>query len=532
MRLDPHIPVAGRERELALLDDVLARLDDGAGAVVAISGEPGIGKTTLLTRLAQQAADRGALVLAGRGSEFERELPFALLADALDDHLGALDPARLARLDRDELAELAVALPSLRAFADGAGSSAGLQRAVRGLLERLAVPGGLVLVLDDVQWADSATAELVAALVRRPPRAPVALVLAHRATQLDPRLAGALAAARAEEQVVALPLAPLDAGAAEELLRETLARHGALDAGAAGGGAGAALDPGMRAALLRESGGNPFYLLQLARAHARADAGAADGGPLGDEVPPAVAAALAAELALLPDDALTLLRGAAVAGDPTDAAFAASIAGLDAAHVPAAVDALLDAELLRPAAVPGWLAFRHPLVRRAVHTATSAGWRSAAHARAAELLRGWGAGAPARAHHVEQAAARGDREAVALLASAAEEVAPRAPATAARWLEAALRLLPAGDGDPERLALKARSRRRSRWPAASTRPTRCCSTCSRRPRPTPPRTSRRPPAARPSSACSAATRSPAAASSPPSPVERRPRPPPSRCAWS
>ncbi len=471
MRLDPDTqpPPVGRERERAALTDVLARLGDdtGAGAVVAISGEPGIGKTTLLTGLVREARDRGALVLSGRGSEFERELPFALLADALDDHVGALDPARIARLDRDELAELAAALPSMRAYADGAGSSHGLQRAVRGLLERLAVPGGLVLVLDDVQWADSATAELVAALVRRPPRAPVALVLAHRTTQLDARLAGALAAARAEEQALALPLAPLDADAAELLLLRDVfvGRAGGGAAGDAvasppgGGAAGAAgapgdaLDPAVRDELLRESGGNPFYLLQLARARSRGGVTTAAGDLLGDEIPPAVAAALAAELALLPADALTLLRGAAVAGDPTDAAFAAAVAGLDAARLPEAVDALLAADLLRPAAAPGWLGFRHPLVRRAVHAAASAGWRSAAHGRAAELLREWGAGAPARAHHVEQAAARGDREAVALLSAAAEEVAPRAPATAARWLEAALRLLPPGDAVPERIAL-------------------------------------------------------------------------------
>ncbi|MDO8201746.1 AAA family ATPase, partial [Conexibacter sp. CPCC 205762] len=551
MRLDRENvqPLAGRERELALLDDVLARLGGGGGVaagggaagggaagdgtIVAISGEPGIGKTALLTRLAQEARARGALVLSGRGSEFERELPYALLADALDDHLGALDPARLARLERDELAELAIALPSLRAFADGAGTPHGLQRAVRGLLERLAVPGGLVLLLDDAQWADSATAALVAALVRRPPRAPVVLVLAHRSAQLDPRLAGALAAARAEEQALALPLAPLDASAAERLLRDLLGHADAagarVDAGARDADAGAAhgarvdatgatraaqLDADVRDELLRDSGGNPFYLLQLARARARAGAVPAGGGDLDSEVPPAVAAALAAELALLPDDALALLRGAAVAGDPTDASFAAKVAGLDAERLPAALDALLAAELLRPAAAtasataraalpaaaasaatraalpsaaasaaaraalpsaaasavaragsratpasaaapaaPGWVGFRHPLVRRAVHTATSAGWRSAAHGRAAALLREWGAGAPAQAHHVEQAAARGDRAAVALLSTAATEVAPRAPATAAGWLEAALRLLPPGDSAPERIAL-------------------------------------------------------------------------------
>jgi DNA-binding NarL/FixJ family response regulator len=442
MRLAPDSTqlLAGRERELAVLDDALARLADRGAAVVRLDGEPGIGKTTLLAQLARSAEDRGALVLAGSASEFERELPFAPIADALDGHLRALDPARLARMERAELAELAAALPSLRPYADrdGAGTRHGLHRALRALLERLAAPGGLVLVLDDLQWADPATAELVAALVRRPPQAPVLIALAHRSNQLDPRLAAELGQAVARGEAAAVALAPLSRTAAERLLP---------------GGSSAAL----RRELYEESGGNPFYLQQLARVRLSAAASArpagAAGGPAA-EVPAAVAASLAAEIAPLPPDARTLLRGAAIAGDPTEAGFAADVAGLPAERLPAAVDALLAADLLRAADAPGWLRFRHPLVRRTVHATTSAGWRAAAHARAAVLLRDWGAGAPARAHHVEQSARRGDDDAVALLGEAAAEVAPRAPATAARWLEAAVRLVPdSGPGSAGRATL-------------------------------------------------------------------------------
>lgn len=487
LQADSMQRIAGRERELALLDGALALLSDGEASVVELTGEPGIGKTTLLDRLVADALSRRALVLRGRASEFERELPFALLADALDAHVHALDPARLARMDREELAQLAVALPSLRPFAEGGDSSYGLQRAVRSLLERLAVPNGLVLVLDDLHWADPATAELVAALVRRPPAAPVLLALAHRPKLHDPRLAATLAQALASGAAQRLTLAPLTSGESDELL-------------------GSRVNANARRALYEESGGNPFYLEQLARVGAGAHAagataaaaggGAATGGGGGiaagagrgmaagagggmaagagrgtaagagggagmrsaqsgaSEVPLAVVAALAAELAPLSGDALALLQGAAIAGDPAEVVFAGEVGGLSQAQALAALDVLLGADLVRPGESPGWLRFRHPLVRRAVYESTAPGWRIAAHTRAAELLRAWGAGAAARAHHVEQAASRGDADAVALLVEAAGEVAARAPATAAAWLEAALRLVPEdGPGSAARAGL-------------------------------------------------------------------------------
>ncbi|MCW2954223.1 MAG: family ATPase, partial [Conexibacter sp.] len=149
----------GRERELAALDDALARLDGGAAACIEIVGEPGIGKTTLLGRLAETAAARGALVLAGRTAEYERELPFGVLVDALDRHVGGLGPGRLARLEPDLVTELAAVFPSLGAAAGppAARRDRGhypLQRAIRSLLERIAAHGGLVLVLDDLHWVD------------------------------------------------------------------------------------------------------------------------------------------------------------------------------------------------------------------------------------------------------------------------------------------------------------------------------------------------------------------------------------------
>ena len=111
-----------------------------------------------------------------------------------------------------------------------------------------------------------------------------------------------------------------------------------------------------------------------------------------------------------------------------------------------------------PTDVPRRFAFRHPLVRRAVYESTGGGWRLTAHGRAAAELAARGAGAAARAHHVEQSAARGDEEAIATLLEAAEATQAHAPATAARWFGAALRLMPERDTAARGQALVAQAR--------------------------------------------------------------------------
>ena len=190
--------------------------------------------------------------------------------------------------------------------------------------------------------------------------------------------------------------------------------------------------------LYTETGGNPFYLEQLARSSGTTTAG----GPDSAGVPGAVLASLAEELTRLAPSTQRMLRGAAVTGDPFEADVAIAAAGVEEDAAMDAFDALLDAGLVRPTDVPRRFRFRHPLVRRAVYESTPGGWLLGAHARAAQSLAARGAPAAARAHHVEFAARAGDAEAVAVLTEAGMAGLLRAPASAARWLSAALRILP------------------------------------------------------------------------------------------
>ncbi|HET7857194.1 MAG TPA: AAA family ATPase [Gaiellaceae bacterium] len=431
----------GRAAELELLEQLLEELERSPQAAIELVGEPGIGKTRLLSELASRAGLRGHLVLLGSASELERELPFSVFVDALDEYVESLDPDQLSTLDDDVQAELAHVLPSLSALAAGRAVAPQHERyrshrAVRALLEQLAHRRPLVLVLDDFHWADSASVELLAALLRRPPAAAVLTAVALRPRQTPERLAATLERAHRAAVVNRVELGDLTPDEARDFLGDR------VDA------AGAAL-------LYQECGGNPFYLEQLTRSLERA--GGATPAPeislTGLEVPPAVAASLSEELALLSDGGRRVLEGAAVAGDPFEPELAAAAAATSDAAAMDAVDELLQVDLIRTTDVPRRFRFRHPLVRRAVYEATASGWRLGAHERCAEALAVRGATAPARAHHVERSARHGDAAAVALLREAGESTARLAPLSAARWFGAALRLLPAPAPGQDRVEL-------------------------------------------------------------------------------
>lgn len=425
----PAQPFVGREFELARLESALDLLDSGTPACIAIEGEPGIGKTRLLGQLRRRAEHRHHVVLEGRAAEFDRDVPFGVVVDALDAYLASHDPKVLERWEPEAREELGAIFPSLRESSWSAPAGAGEERyrahrAMRWLLERLSASRRLVIVLDDVHWADAASIELIGSLLRRGPDAPVLLALAYRPAQAPGRLSSALAV----PGVSRIGLDPLSEAEAAELLSD--------------------LDAQSRATVYVQGGGNPFYLEQLARVGARrrgpGASATADAG-----VPRAVAAALGEELEALSPPARRLLDAAAVAGEPFEPNLAADIAQQPHAEGLAALDELLAVDLVRPTEVPRRFAFRHALVHRAVYEAAPGGWRLAAHARAAAALAARGAPAAERARHVEYSATPSDEDAIAVLLAAGHATASRAPAAAVHWFEAALRLLPADDRERE-----------------------------------------------------------------------------------
>lgn len=421
-----------------MLQASLDVLDAGRSTVVEITGEPGIGKTRLLSELCRRAEARGHLVLGGRVAEFERTLPFGPFVAAFDDYLAARSDQDLGAVGSDELTELAGVFPALSRFG-GEGPTLQAERyrsyrAVRSLLEALSNRRPLVVALDDLQWADTASGELLGHLLRSPPRTPVMLALAARTAQLATPLSATLERVARDVTINRMELAALSPAEADMLLSPEL-------------------DPVVRAELHRLSGGNPFYLEQLGRAsRAGADGPRGTEGPL-PAVPEAVQAALAGEIRGVTPAARRLLDGGAVVGDPFDLDLAADVAELAPSEALVALDHLTAAELLHPTESPRQFRFRHPLLRHAVYESTGAGWRLAAHARAAARMVGK-ATIASRALHIERSASVGDVDAVTTLTDAGR--AAKEPFTAARWFGAALRLLPLDDEEtPRRLELMA-----------------------------------------------------------------------------
>ena len=426
--VEPATIFVGRSDELRSLEDGLDLLDAGRPCAAALVGEPGIGKTRLLSELARRAESRGHLALSGSASELDRNLPFSVFVGALDDYLASLEPKLLAALDDDIRAELARVFPSLARLARGADVALHHERyrthrAIRTLLDQLAVPAPLLIELDDVHWADAASLEVLAALLRRPPSGAVLIAVAFRPRQLSERLTAALERARRDAALIWLELGVFSWDDARELLGGEVAAHDA-------------------AVLYEESGGNPFYLEQLARSrefpvHTREHAALTVTG-----VPDAVARSLGEELSMLSVGGRHVLDGAAIAGDPFELELAAAAAAVSEETAMNALDECLRVDLVRNTEVPRRFRFRHPLLRRAVYEETPGGWRVGAHERCARALARRGAPVAARAYHIERSARVGDTAAVAVLRDAGEASASVAPAAAAAWFAGAVRLLP------------------------------------------------------------------------------------------
>jgi DNA-binding CsgD family transcriptional regulator len=400
--------LVGRHPELERIESALSDVANGSFRAAAIRGEPGVGKTLLLSELAERASARQLAVTRGRATEFERGVPFAIFIDAFEklaatypapaglDVLTAATAGRVAEVDR------------YRLF-----------RAVRRLLEWQAARHGAVLILDDLHWADPASLELIEYLLRRPPRAPLLIAVAHRVAQPPPGLADALA--RLATDAVQLVLEPLSVTDVAAMFPAQPARR--------------------RALLHQATRGNPLYLRTLADADEQTLTMLA-GQVVDDRAVPeqVLLDVLGAELATLDPVPRLVAQAAAIAGDAVDRELVAFVTELPDDATASALDVLSRIGVMLPEGPR--FRFRHPLVRAAAYWLTLPAWRTHAHGRIAACLRDRHGPLLMLAHHTERSARPGDEVAVATLAAAAAATRHAAPATSARLARRALQLLP------------------------------------------------------------------------------------------
>ncbi|MGH7446646.1 MAG: BREX system ATP-binding domain-containing protein, partial [Longimicrobiales bacterium] len=186
-RAEPAEPAAlnqtliGRDADVAALLPHLDAAADGAGATVVLVGAGGVGKTRLAETLADEARHRGFRIAAGRAFRVEAGVPYALFADAFMPVIRELKPAVLAALTRGAQAELSVILPGLGAAArlhsdDPAELRSRLLWTVTEFVHALAARQPLLLLLDDVHWADLSSLHLLHFLARQTAQARVLIL--------------------------------------------------------------------------------------------------------------------------------------------------------------------------------------------------------------------------------------------------------------------------------------------------------------------------------------------------------------------
>jgi DNA-binding CsgD family transcriptional regulator len=359
-------PLVGRASELGRL---LARLDEAASghAVVAlVSGDAGVGKTRLAGELAQLARERGFTVLSGHCAELGDSVPYLPLADALRDATRApsvMAPLLDALASRPVLGRL---LPDQGSgeVLDGDGSGLARQQlfgAVLGLLGELADASPVLLVLEDLHWADRSTRDLLTFLSRVLHRERVAVVGTYRSDDLHRRhpLRPVIAELLRLPGVSLVELGPLDTSAMAEHLT-ALART--------------RLEATTLNDIVARAEGNAYYAEELLAA-------AADG----EALPAGLAALLLGRVERLSATAQQVMRVAAVAGRRADDELVREVSGLPAAEYEDAVREAVAQQLLVPDGTEGY-SFRHALLREALYADLLPGERTRLHGLLASAL--------------------------------------------------------------------------------------------------------------------------------------------------
>ncbi|WP_345540281.1 helix-turn-helix transcriptional regulator [Phytohabitans rumicis] len=387
--------LVGRDIELARLRDVLRATAGGTGGCLVITGPPGIGKTRLLAEMIRHGSAAGLAVASGQAIELDRVAPLKTVVSALRE-------ARPRPVDLSGLRE-------------HQGDRLWYVERIGEALEEYAAAGPLLVVVDDAHWTDEFSALALRVLVPRLSSSPVRWVLARRPAA-TPSPAHEAIDWLVREGAEQLSLAPLDEAAVGALCSNVL---------------GAEADATVLA-LAAEGHGNPFLLEQYFTAlQAAGQILVAEGvaSVVGADLPADFRAAAIERLYGLSPQAIRLLQAGSVFGRPFTVHAAAQLWGLRAVELLTAVDEAVATGVLR--ARGATLTFAHDLLRQAIYDDLSGPVRAAMHGEAADVVRQAGGTPPEIAEHLLLDGQTGDDGAVQVLRAAAEEVADRAPSTAA-----------------------------------------------------------------------------------------------------
>ena len=340
----------GREPEIAELDEALALAAEGISQIVLVGGDAGIGKTTLVVDLEHRAPGLGFTVAVGHGLDLEAGIPFAPVVEAVRSLLGGVDDFELRPSARRMLTLLDPEAPRSR-------EALHVLDDLTAVVHEAAAAGPVLLVLEDMHWADRST-QGFAATLSRTARGALLLVLTFRSDELHRRHPFR----RTATEIGRVPGARrVDlAGLDRDSIASIVAAH-----------TDGPPDPAWVESVLARSEGNPLYAEELLTATQEA-------------VPGHLSDLLLDRIDALKEGPRGLLRVASVNGTRLDTETLGDLAGLDQTQMEGYLREALDANVLRQAG--DHLEFRHPLLREVAYDDLMPDERTRTHARLAEIL--------------------------------------------------------------------------------------------------------------------------------------------------
>jgi predicted ATPase len=453
-----QLPLAGRQKELHRLWDLFEATSTGGTHIVLVSGEPGIGKTRLLREVAVRAEQSGALVLRGDASEAEGMPPYLPFLEALGSYIRTAPHEHLRAQAGPMAPILATILPELTVILGELPNSyplpaeqarLRLYEAVGMFLASIATMAPLVVLLDDLQWADPASLGLLLYMVRQRSSTRLFLLGTYRTSEL----AGNPALERALVELTRLRLlTPLSLGPLSEAEIALLA-SGVL---------GALVDPQAARLLYIHSEGNPFFAEELLRAWVETGTLSARAGlftlvrKLPNVLPSSIVGIVRERLSRLPATTVESLRIAALIGRTFDVTFLAEVLGQEAEAVEESLLAAVRAGLIQ-ADPQDTFTFSHDKVRECLTAEVTSLRRRRLHGFIGRVLEAQADQGSAQ-HLADLAfhfARSGDRTRGAYYARRAAEQAFQASASedAMKHYRVALDLLPSEDSERGSLLL-------------------------------------------------------------------------------
>ncbi|HEY2297609.1 MAG TPA: AAA family ATPase [Jatrophihabitans sp.] len=424
-------PLVGRTSELAALVGVLDGAVDAQAVVGVVGGDAGVGKTRLLTELVETATDRGMTVLVGHCVDLgDTPPPYLPFSEAF---------ARLAAEDRDAVDELVAAHPPLAGLLPGRGARSADDRLDRGelfeavlaTLADLAERRPVLLLVEDMHWADQATRDLLGFLFTRIGTERLAVVASFRSDDLHRRhpLRQTLAQWTRLPSVTRVQLDPLPA---DEIRMLVSALHPAPLADAE------------MASIISRADGNAFFAEELVAAAEQCNSA--------QHLPWQLADLLLVRLERLSDDAREVVRVAAVAGRRVAHAMLAEVVDLPPARMDAALRDAIDVHVLQLTPSGRGYTFRHALLAEAVYDDLLPGEVVRLHAAYAQALAGREDRSAAELARHARASHDLDTAYVASVRAGDEAMGVAAPQEALAHYEAALELAPRATTAPDDLS--------------------------------------------------------------------------------